>query len=192
MVQFLAEFFLKETVVSFIDFAAVKAANPIADVAQRLGLELKKAGHTLRGPCPSGDGGERGLVITPAKGVWYSFPLQKGGDVLALVQLINDCSTKEAAQFLSGTVPLEKAKSSSPDEGSEARGGFAPLTYLEADHPAVEAVGFDPEDAEALGIGYAPRGTMRGTVAIPIRTADGTLAGYLGITEAKLPPKWEI
>ncbi|MEO0938547.1 MAG: CHC2 zinc finger domain-containing protein [Pseudomonadota bacterium] len=177
---------------NFIDFEEVKAQNPIADVAQQLGLELKKAGNALRGPCPSGEGGERGLVITPSKGVWYSFPLQKGGDVLALVQLIKDCSTKEAAQFLSGTAPLEKAKRPSPGEGSEARGGFAPLTYLEHDHLAVSALGLEPEDAQALGIGYAPRGTMRGTVAVPIRTEDGTLAGYIGITEAKLPPKWEV
>lgn len=176
----------------FIDFEAVKTANPIADVAKRLGLQLKKAGNALRGPCPSGDGGERGFVITPSKGVWYSFPLQKGGDVLALVQLINDCSTREAAQFLSGTVPLEKAQRPSSEEGSEARGGFAPLTYLEHDHMAVGALGLELEDAEALGIGYAPRGTMRGTVAVPIRTEDGTLAGYIGITEAKLPPKWAI
>lgn len=177
---------------TFIDFEAVKAANPIDQVAERLGLDLKKAGQALRGPCPSGEGGERSLVITPAKGVWYSFALQKGGDVLALVQLINDCSAKQAAQFLSGTVPLEKAAKPSPEEGSEARGGFTPLPYLEPDHIAVEALGLDPADAEALGIGYAPRGTMRGTIAIPIRTENGTLAGYIGITEAKLPPKWEI
>ncbi len=177
---------------SYIDFEAVKAANPIDQVAQTLGLELKKAGNALRGPCPSGEGGERALVITPSKGVWYSFALQKGGDVLALVQLINDCSAKEAAQFLSGPVPLEKTTRSSSEQGSEARGGFAPLDYLEADHPAVEAIGFELADAATLGIGYAPRGTMRGTVAIPVRRGDGTLAGYIGITEAKLPPKWTL
>ncbi|RED13910.1 CHC2 zinc finger domain-containing protein [Pontivivens insulae] len=175
---------------TFIDFEAVKADNPIEQVAERLGLELKRAGNALRGPCPSGGGGERALVITPVKGVWYSFALQKGGDVLALVQLVNECTLKDAAQFLSGTVPLEKAATPSPEEGREARGGFAPLTYLETDHMAVEALGLDAADAEALGIGYAPRGTMRGTVAVPIRTMDGTLAGYIGITEAKLPPKW--
>lgn len=92
-------------------------------------------------------------MITPSKEVWYSFGKQQGGDVLALVQLVRDCSAKEAAQFLSDTVPLEKAEGSSPEEGSEARGGFAPLTYLEHDHPAVEAIGFAPEDAKRLGIG---------------------------------------
>jgi len=173
---------------TFIDFEEVKAANPIETVAERLGLELKKAGNQLRGPCPSGEGGERSLVVTPNKAVWYSFALEKGGDVLALVQLVNDCSAKEAAQYLSDTVPSEKAERSSPKR--EAERGFRPLDYLKADHPAVEALGMEPEDAEALGIGYAPRGTLRGTVAIPIRLEDGTLSGYIGITEAKLPPRW--
>ncbi|WP_220747232.1 MULTISPECIES: CHC2 zinc finger domain-containing protein [Jannaschia] len=174
---------------TFIDFDAVKAANPIETVAKRLGLDLKKAGASLRGPCPSGEGGPRALAITPSKGLWYSFGLQKGGDVIELVALVNGCSTKDAAHFLSGTVPLEKANRSSP-EGTER--GFRPLDYLEPDHQAVLALGIEPEDASALGIGYAPRGILRGTVAVPIRTEDGALAGYIGITEATLPPRWEI
>ncbi|MEO0568816.1 MAG: CHC2 zinc finger domain-containing protein [Pseudomonadota bacterium] len=175
---------------TFIDFEEVKAANPIAEVAERLGLELKKAGNALRGPCPSGEGGERALAITPSKGVWYSFGLNKGGDVLALVQLVQDCTIKEAAQFLNGAPPLEKTERSSPERGAER--GFAPLDYLQSDHPAVEALGLEPEDAETVGIGYAPRGVLRGTIAIPVRLNDGTLAGYIGVTEAKLPPKWSI
>ena len=173
---------------TYIDFEEVKEANPIGEVAERLGLQLKNAGKALRGPCPSGEGGERALVITPAKGVWYSFALEKGGDVLALVQLVNDCSLKDAAQYLSGTVPPEKAERSSPER--EAERGFRPLDYLKHGHPAVGALGMETEDAEALGWGYAPRGILRGTVAVPIRAKDGTLVGYIGITEAKLPPKW--
>lgn len=176
---------------TFIDFEAVKADNPIDQVAKRLGLELKKTGNQLRGPCPSGDGGERAFVITPSKGVWYSFGLQEGGDVLALVELLNGCSTKEAAHFLAGeTVPLERRETRQSKQSAPER-GFRPLDYLEADHPAVEALGMEADDAEALGIGYAPRGVLRGTVAVPVRLEDGTLSGYIGITEAKLPPKWE-
>ena len=176
----------------FIDFEEVKAANPIGDVAERLGLDLKRAGHQLRGPCPSGEGGERAFVITPAKGVWYSFGLQQGGDVLALVELMNDCSTKEAAQFLVGeTVPPERRSERQSKESAPER-GFRALDYLEPDHVAVEALGIEPEDARALGLGYAPRGVLRGTVAVPIRRSDGAISGYIGITEAKLPPKWEL
>ena len=63
------------------------------------------------------------------------------------------------------------------------------LDYLEPTHPSVEAAGFDPEEAAKLGIGYASKGLMRGTVAVPIRDEHGTLLGYIGITEARLPPK---
>ena len=182
----------EEAVVPYVDFEELKDANPIEQVAERLGLKLTKRGGSLRGPCPSGEGGERALAITPAKGVWFSFGAKKGGDVLELVRFVNDCSLQEAAHFLSGTVPLEKANGSSPDEGAEARGGFDPLTYLEADHIAVANLGIDPEHAETLGIGYAPRGTLRGLVAVPIRREDGLIAGYIGITEAQLPPKWVL
>lgn len=179
---------------TFIDFEEVKANNPIADVAERLGLALKKSNQQLRGRCPSGEGGERAFVITPAKGVWYSFALQQGGDVLALVQLVNECSAKEAAQFLVGsTVPLEKrGERPLKESAAAARGGFRPLDYLQPDHPAVEALGIAPETAAALGWGYAPRGVLRGSVAVPIRTEDGTLAGYIGVQEVTLPPKWEL
>ena len=174
---------------TFIDFEEVKATNPIEKVAKRLGLELNKAGNALRGPCPSGEGGERALATAQSKGVWYSFGRDKSNDVRALVQLVNGCTAKEAAQFLSRTAPLEKTERSSTERGA-ARGGFAPLDYLQADHPAVEALGMEAKDAEMFGVGYAPSGVLRGTVAVPVRLADGTLAGYIGITEAKLPPKW--
>jgi hypothetical protein len=71
----------------------------------------------------------------------------------------------------------------------EKEGGLQPLAYLEADHPAVEAAGFNPEEAQAIGIGFAGRGMMRGTVAVPIRDEHGTLLGYIGVTEARCPPK---
>ena len=174
-----------------LDFEQIKQDNPIEKVAEILGLELKKSGAQLRGPCPSGEDGDRKFVITPTKGVWYSFALSKGGDVLALVQLVNDCSVKEAAQFLDGDAePLEKAKKPSPKKGSER--GFAPLDYLEPDHPAVETLGFDLVTAEALGIGFARRGILKGKVAIPIRTDTGQLAGYVGAEELLLPPKWAL
>lgn len=61
-----------------------------------------------------------------------------------------------------------------------------------AGHDAVLAVGFDPEDAQTLGIGYAPKGMMRGLVAVPIRLPAGELVGYIGIEEARLPKSFHL
>jgi hypothetical protein len=45
---------------------------------------------------------------------------------------------------------------------------------------------------QALGIGYAPKGMMKGYVAIPTRLPTGELTGYIGITEAKLPKEFHL
>ncbi len=173
---------------AYLDFVKIKEDNPIEGVMQRLGLDMKKKGNQWRGECPvSKEGGERALVITPEKGAWYSFGAKKGGDVIALVEFINGVKSKEAAAWLQSheTVPEEKVT-----RGEER--GFKPLDYLEADHEAVIALGFDPTDADLLGVGYAKRGVMRGTVAIPVRLVDGSLVGYIGITEALLPTSWRF
>ena len=49
-----------------------------------------------------------------------------------------------------------------------------------------------PETAEALGVGYAAKGMMKGYVAIPIRLPTGELTGYIEITEAKLPKEFHL
>lgn len=171
----------------FLDFEQIKKDNDIVDVAKQLGLNLLKKQDQLRGRCPSGDGGDRGFVITPAKQAWYSFAAKKGGDVIALVSFVKGIPAKEAAHFLAGdTRPEKKQKSVQGDER-----GFKALDYLIADHEAVQALNLDTVDAERFGIGYAPRGVMRGHVAFPIRNASGELAGYVGVTKAKLPSAWK-
>jgi hypothetical protein len=48
----------------------------------------------------------------------------------------------------------------------------------------VESLGIDAGTAEALGIGYAGKGMMKGYVAVPVRLPTGELTGYIGITLA--------
>lgn len=173
---------------SFLDFNELKAANAIDEVAQRLGIQLTKSGASMRGKCLSCEStGDRNLAVTPSKGVYYCFTHGKGGDVIALVAHTLGIGTKEAAQWLSGPSPA-KEKTTKGEPAGDA--GFKPLEYLEYDHPAVLALGIEPDDAERIGCGFAPRGLMKGTVAFPIRSASGKLLGYLGTTDAKVPPKW--
>lgn len=64
-----------------------------------------------------------------------------------------------------------------------------PLTYLEAEHELVQALGVSPETARHFGAGYAPKGIMRGRLAIPIRAPDGTLLAYCGRAVRDEKPK---
>jgi hypothetical protein len=186
--------------VQVADFAAIKERVNIEQTADALGLQLTKSGVQFRGPCPAcGTGGPRALVITPGKGLAYCFSAGVGGDLLFLWSHTQKVSLADAgrqieAAFRIGNVTSERvnrAPVTVPDTPpAPAQTGLRPLDYLEPSHPSVLAVGFEPDVAEALGIGYAGKGILRGMVAIPLRLPDGTLAGYAGVTEAKLPSKW--
>jgi hypothetical protein len=175
----------------YVDFAALKQRLTIEKTADLLGLTLKQSGQTFRGPCPAcASGGERALVITPSKQVWYCWAAHVGGDLIALTAHIRKSEAKEAAAWLDRDHPSKKEQSPGQVSPNGDSSGLKPLE-LEHDHAAVVALGFEPEDAKALGIGYCARGIMRGLVAIPIRLPSGELAGYVGVEEiAKLPPRW--
>lgn len=177
----------------FVDFNELKEKTSFGEVVRLLGLTLKHSGNQWRGPCPTcKSGGDRALVVTEGKG-FFCFADKKGGDQIALAAHILACSVKDAATHLAqatGTVPsiVQSTVSTVPEsvKGQETQ-KLQPLAYLESEHLAVDAIGFSPEIVKQVGIGYAAKGIMRGTVAVPIRDEHGSLLGYIGITEARLP-----
>jgi DNA primase len=178
----------------FVDFVQLKERVSIAQCVQMLDLRMK-GNDQLRSACPAcRAGGERSLAVNVSKNSYYCFSEGKGGDQISLVAHIRGCSQREAAQEIAThfrvAQPTEPQRSGSEVQPS---GGMEPLAYLEHEHDAVQVLGFDAETAQALGIGYAGKGLMRGTIAVPIRLEDGTLVGYIGLTEIeKLPSKWQL
>ena len=173
----------------FIDFQELKKTVLIEDAVPLLGLNLKPSGGQLRGACPAcKKGGDRALVITPAKQAFYCFGSGQGGDVIGLAAHIRSCTMKEAAEFLVGPVRNEPAPSGSTGqvrpEGitvpQNKKAGLNPLTYLQPEHPAVQALGISPETCSHFGAGYAPKGIMRGRLAIPIHDRASELMAYCG------------
>lgn len=177
---------------SFVDFAALKERVAIDDVLSDLGLQMKHHAGQWRGPCPTcKTGGNRALVITPEKSAFYCFGGRNGGDVIALVAHIRGLSMKDAGLELArmtgkgsgaedhpsvrgDTVPEERNK-------GDAR-SLQPLAYLQPDHELVAKLGLSHDSCEQFGAGYAPKGIMRGRLAIPIHDLDGNLVAYCGQT----------
>lgn len=171
---------------SYVDFAALKEAVTIEEVVDLLNLELKSSNSQLRGPCPTcNSGGDRALVVTPAKGVYYCFADKKGGDLIALAAHVRGEAAKDAAVFIhsSLTVPQEKEVKETTSIKK-----LQPLN-LDPGHELVTAIGLDPEAAKALGIGYCKKGVMAGQVAIPLRDANGQLLHYVGVDTPVTLPK---
>lgn len=187
--------------VPYLDFQAIKRSYSIEEIMSMTGLPFKKDGKSFRCECPVHKGGKRGLVVTPDEqddkgdaGVFYCFGAKSGGDRVALLAHVRDSKPyaifKELAERKPAapvTVPEEKEGGSSPERG------FRELPYIEPAHPSVQALGFPPEIADALGLGYAPRGHHKQRIAVPLRLADGRLVGYISLGgDVLLPPKWHL
>jgi hypothetical protein len=180
----------------YIDFAELKSRITIMQAAQMLALTLKASGAQHRGPCPVCDtGGDRALVITPERGLFYCFPAKIGGDLIKLVAHVKACSQNEAAQLVEsqfgGTVPAIPARArgsipnGSPTVPQNQKAGLNPLPYLEPEHPAIQALGISPATAAAFASGYAGKGVLRGRYAVPVHGKDGTLLAYVGVAVSK-------
>lgn len=175
-----------------LSFSELKAQVSIEQVLPLIGLSLKRHQSQLRGTCPiCKDGGDRAFVVTPAKGLYYCFgKCRTGGDMLSLVSRVRDCSVREAAEYIAERLGLAgsrpKADTTVPRDGSpqplSPREGLKPLEYLQAEHDAVQALGVAAETCEYFGAGFAPKGIMRGRLAIPIHDRSGALLAYCGRT----------
>lgn len=179
----------------YVDFKELKSSVTIEQVVKMLGLNLRKQGNQLRGRCPIHKGtSEREFVITPGKGLFFCFGPCGGGDMITLAAKVRGLSNREAARFIAehfGGVGAPRNRTvsgnGSPQPGSTTAGQdqkadriLQPLAYLEPVHELVQGLGVSPEAASDFGAGYAPKGIMRGRLAIPIRDRNGRLLAYCG------------
>jgi len=189
----------------FLDFAEIKQRVSLEQAMQFLDLRLKRSGAQFRGCCPVHEGGDRTFVVTPDKG-FFCFQSKQGGDVIACVAHVRNCSQREAAEMLAshfritGTVPEGRKGTSSKEEYSppqprQERAGKAPqfdpdafaakLQYT----PEVEALGLSQEDAERIGVGWHPQ---RKAIYLGFRNPHGSWSGWMKFSEGELvmPPSW--
>jgi DNA primase len=178
----------------YIDFSLLKKRVSIVDVLKAYDLyaDLKKSGDQLRGICPIHEGSDkREFIVTPSKNEWYCHgDCKEGGDILSLISKVDQCSVKEAALDIAskfsfnGTPKNGKRPTqpkSKPEKSPQSNGeGLQPLSYLESDHSLLEEQGLLSDTCEHFGAGYAPKGIMRGRLAIPLHDLDGRLLAYCG------------
>lgn len=157
---------------SWVEFAQLKRTVSLERVLDAYGVKLAKSGESLRGACPlCGSKAKRAFVATPSENLWHCFQCNKGGDIIAFVAELKGLRPKEA-----GLDIQERCCG----VNHEPRQQLEPLDYLLSEHEAVQALGIPVAVAETMGCGYAKKGIMRGRIAFPLRTEDGTLIAYCG------------
>ena len=81
-----------------IDFLEIKGRVTELQVADMLGLTMKKSGTTWRGHCPiCKNKNQRALAITPAKGWYCHGDCKAGGDIIELVSRARGITQRQAA-----------------------------------------------------------------------------------------------
>lgn len=182
----------------YYDFAAIKRACPIAEVARHLGIVVRpEAGKdTLRGKCPVCED-LRSFTITPNGGrdgldICGCFKCEQSWDAIGLVKEVKGLNRMpDAAKYLienmgNGTVENSTVRKSHAKPESErgkrtekpAPRSFDPeafgakLQYT----PEVEALGISEDDAAQLGIGF-----HRGKLYTALRYPSGTVAGFQSV-----------
>jgi hypothetical protein len=179
-----------------IDFAKIKASAPIDQVAQMLGLKLTAHKDQLRGPCPITKSTDpRSFVITPAKGVFYSFKEGKGGDALTLVSRVRGCDIKQAAEIISAHFGADKSDASPQPRQEKERDKKVAfdaeryLASLDPAHESLESLGVSVETLKSWRAGYSPSGVNRGRLALALHGKDDSIVGYCGmaLSDAQQP-----
>jgi hypothetical protein len=171
-----------------VDFRALKEITfqQAIDFLSELKL-YKREGDQMRFACPAcGGDDKRALSINPEKGFRCFEGNKTGTDAVALVAHVRGISQYDAGRilqdhFLSGQKPARAPSAASSALDGRREPLQAPLDYLVHEHPVADLLGLSAATLEALGGGYAPKGTMAGRLLIPLRMEDGRLVGYLGI-----------
>lgn len=103
------------------DIARVVESNPIADVAlERVDLRLADDG-TLKGSCPFGEDTAEMFYITTDRNMWFCFGCDAGGDVITLVEKLEDIPFVDAVIYLADRARLKIELTPAPDAVRAAR-----------------------------------------------------------------------
>jgi DNA primase len=155
------------------DIAAVRERSPIDEVVGEY-LQLRNAGGgSLKGLCPFHDENSPSFNVTPSRGLYYCFGCAEGGDVISFVQKVDSLSFAEAVERLAARASIElRYEQGGHVPGQEqslrrrliaahrAAADFYSERLRSADAVAgrdfLASRGFDLEQAESFGVGYAP------------------------------------
>jgi DNA primase len=159
------------------DIATIREKAKIDEiVGEYVGLR-NAGGGSLKGLCPFHDEKTPSFHVTPARGMYFCFGCNQGGDVIRFVERVEHLSFTEAVERLASKVGLQLRYEESR-AGSAAQPQREQRTRLVEAHreaaafyadqlaESAEAVpgrrflderGFDRDAAVRFGVGYAPR-----------------------------------
>ncbi len=159
------------------DIALVRERARIDEVVGAY-VTLKNAGGgSLKGLCPFHDEKSPSFNVTPARGFFFCFGCQEGGDVIDFVQKIDQVTFADAVEMLASKVGVqlrydENGTGPGPRRESNQRPRLVAAHKVAAEYYAeqlfssndaaagrtfLDSRGFDRDAAAHFGVGFSPR-----------------------------------
>ena len=159
------------------DIVAIRERARIDEIVGEYVALRNAGGGSLKGLCPFHDEKTPSFHVTPARGMYFCFGCNQGGDVIRFVEKVEHLSFTEAVERLAVKIGLqlryeESRAGTAPQQHREQRTRLveahrdAAAFYADQLAESAEAVpgrqflderGFDREAAVRFGVGYAPR-----------------------------------
>jgi DNA primase len=183
-------------------FKYLKARVSIAAVLHDKGLKttFRKRADQLFGPCPvHGGDNPNAFVISLSKNIWHCFTqCNAGGDIVALVQRLDNKTYRQTAAYLASLANTPKA--SSLVHLIHMTKAFRPFTKsltLNPSTPWLAKKGITPLTAKRFEAGaYDAPGFLNGCIGVRLHDLQGHPIGYAGRRldpkQVKLYGKWKL
>jgi DNA primase len=159
------------------DIAQIRDRVRIDEVVREYVSLRNAGGGAQKGLCPFHDEKTPSFHVTPARGRWYCFGCNQGGDVINFLQQIDHLTFTEAVERLADRAGItlrydETSRGAAPARSREQRTRLIQAHHVAAGFYAeqlatnseaapgrrfLEERGFDREAAARFGVGYAPR-----------------------------------
>jgi DNA primase len=165
-------------------FRTLKRRVSIEMVLRARGIELRAQRTRLTGPCPvHGGDNPTAFVVDIERQLWFCHThCRRGGDVVDLVRLMDDCGYREVAEKLARLA--EFAPIVEPAAPSLQASTFEPFVhrlFLDHDTPFLRNKGITTATAAAFETGaWHRRGFLEGCVGVRLHDARGNPVGYAG------------
>ncbi len=168
---------------TMVDLPELKRRNPLGDVVEASGVQLRGRGRVRQGACPFHEETEGSFTVYADSERWFCFGCGEGGDVLDFIRRIDGLSLPEAIVRLNGGAgcdtsaavvrpgpvgPPRRTVVSPPDPAlltASARFYAGRLRHSPEAQAYLRSRGIRPETARRLGLGYAPGGGLRSHLA---------------------------
>jgi hypothetical protein len=132
--------------------AEIRSRNPVDHLP---GVDVRKAGSKLVGPCPVCGGGKRNERFEVVGEGWVCAVCQDGGDVIKLVQLMHNLDFREAVDHLGGVPGLvdhaEAARRAEERARERAQRDAESASYREAERKRMWDLWTNPDARDWRG-----------------------------------------